>query len=94
VFMVIGFYLNRVEPNWFVGIRTPWTLTSERSWRKTHELGRWVFLLMGLALMISSFLRTAAGSRADPGPHRRRDDCAVRLLIPCLACGPRRQELI
>jgi uncharacterized membrane protein len=60
--MVIGFYLNRVEPNWFVGIRTPWTLTSDRSWRKTHELGRWVFLLMGIALILTDLLRPTLGA--------------------------------
>jgi uncharacterized membrane protein len=39
LFIVLGNYLTRVEPNWFVGIRTPWTLSSDTVWRKTHRMG-------------------------------------------------------
>ncbi|WP_019986582.1 SdpI family protein [Rudanella lutea] len=40
----IGNYMTTVKPNFFVGIRTPWTLFSETVWRKTHQMaGRlWV----------------------------------------------------
>ncbi len=47
LFVVLGIPMGKIRPNWFVGIRTPWTLTSELSWRKTHRLGRWVFILVG-----------------------------------------------
>lgn len=39
LFVAIGNVLPRVQPNWVVGIRTPWTLESDRMWRQTHRLG-------------------------------------------------------
>ncbi len=56
LFVFIGFLLERVEPNWFVGIRTPWTLSSERVWRQTHRVGGQVFKVMGVVVMVSAFL--------------------------------------
>jgi uncharacterized membrane protein len=56
--VVVGQVLGSVAPNWFVGIRTPWTLTSDRSWRQTHAAGRWVFTLGGALFALS-----AAGPR-------------------------------
>ena len=47
--MVIGNFLGKLRPNWMIGIRTPWTLSSKRSWDKTHRLGRWVMMFMGVA---------------------------------------------
>lgn len=52
LFIALGNVLPRVEPNWFVGIRTPWTLSSDTVWRKTHRTGGFVFLLGGCALLI------------------------------------------
>lgn len=51
LFLVLGFVLERVEPNWFVGIRTPWTLSSALSWKKTHHMAKWVFIALGLAFL-------------------------------------------
>lgn len=51
MFVVIGSYLGKVRSNFFFGIRTPWTLSSELSWQKTHRLGGKVFILQGLLLM-------------------------------------------
>src|SRR2546427_7244662 len=39
LFIVLGNSLARVQPTWFVGIRTPWTLSSDTVWRKTHRTG-------------------------------------------------------
>lgn len=58
LFVVIGNLLGKVRPNWFVGIRTPWTLSSKLSWTGTHRAGRWVFILMGLMLMGCAIQRT------------------------------------
>jgi uncharacterized membrane protein len=55
LFIVIGNYLGRVQPNWFLGIRTPWTLSSDTVWRKTHRLGAWVFVAAGVLFMASAF---------------------------------------
>ena len=38
--------------NQFVGVRTPWTLKSELSWRKTHRLGGALFVLAGVVIII------------------------------------------
>lgn len=48
LFLVIGAVLPRVRPNWFVGIRTPWTLSSDAVWTRTHRLGGWTFIALGL----------------------------------------------
>jgi uncharacterized membrane protein len=48
VLFVAGVVLERVEKNWFVGIRTPWTLSSERVWEQTHERGAPLFKLAGV----------------------------------------------
>ena len=37
LFIYIGFLLRHAEQNWFVGIRTPWTLSSKTVWKKTHR---------------------------------------------------------
>ena len=44
-FIVVGNCIPTVRPNYFVGVRTPWTLESDEVWRATHRLlGRsWVF---------------------------------------------------
>jgi immunity protein, SdpI family len=60
LFVVIGNYLTRVEPNWFVGIRTPWTLSSDTVWRKTHRTGGWLMVVGGLALATGAFLPHSA----------------------------------
>jgi len=53
MFTVFGAVLGKIRPNWFVGIRTPWTLTSKRSWIQTHRLGGFVFVAIGLAFIAS-----------------------------------------
>ena len=50
--VVAGNYLGRLRPNWFVGIRTPWTLSSEEVWRKTHRIGGWLFVAAGLITLL------------------------------------------
>jgi len=48
LFIYIGFLLGHAEQNWFVGIRTPWTLSSETVWKKTHEVGGKLFKVAGI----------------------------------------------
>ncbi|CCF82597.1 SdpI family protein [Nitrolancea hollandica] len=60
LFILLGYVMPRLQPTWFVGIRTPWTLSSERSWRKTHELGRWVFIAEGIALIAAGLTGSTA----------------------------------
>ena len=52
LFVFIGRLLPRIQPNWFMGIRTPWTLSSEQVWRKTHEVGATCFTAAGVGIML------------------------------------------
>lgn len=56
LFIVIGNYLPKSKSNFFYGIKTPWTLSSEVSWRKTHRLGGKLFVVAGIVCILSSFL--------------------------------------
>jgi immunity protein, SdpI family len=56
LFLVIGNYLSKVRSNFLFGIRTPWTLTSERSWTRTHRLGGRLFALFGVVLIVAVFV--------------------------------------
>lgn len=56
LFIFLGNYLTRVEPNWFVGIRTPWTLSSDTVWRKTHRTGGGLMVIGGAVLALGAFL--------------------------------------
>jgi len=53
LFIVLGNYLGQIRPNYFVGIKTPWTLASEEVWRKTHRRGAYVFIAMGFIYIAS-----------------------------------------
>lgn len=48
LFIVMGNYLGKVRSNFFAGVRTPWTLSSELSWNKTHRLAGRLFVASGL----------------------------------------------
>jgi len=56
MFVAIGSVLGKIRPNWFVGIRTPWTLSSKVAWTKTHRVGGWVFMAAGLLLILAGAL--------------------------------------
>jgi uncharacterized membrane protein len=53
---LIGNLLPRARPNWFIGIRTPWTLSSDRVWEKTHRVGGRAFVAGGLAILIAALV--------------------------------------
>lgn len=50
LFIVLGNYMGKLRPNWMAGIRTPWTLSSPRSWTKTHQLGGPVLMGIGVSI--------------------------------------------
>ncbi|HEX9106887.1 MAG TPA: SdpI family protein [Longimicrobiales bacterium] len=56
LFVALGNYLPRVRSNWWIGIRTPWTLSSERVWRDTHRLGGRTFVAGGLVTLAAALL--------------------------------------
>ncbi|MCA1915206.1 SdpI family protein [Methanospirillum hungatei] len=48
----IAFFIRQVKPNWFAGIRTPWTMESDAVWKATHERGFRVFLIVALLCLL------------------------------------------
>lgn len=56
----IGNYLPRMRSNWWIGIRTPWTLSSERVWRDTHRLGGRLMVACGLVMAAAALLPSPA----------------------------------
>lgn len=56
LFVALGFLLPKAKRNWFVGIRTPWTLSSDEVWDKTHRMGGKMFIMMGVLVALSAFL--------------------------------------
>jgi uncharacterized membrane protein len=53
-----GNLFNNLKPNYFVGIRTPWTLESEEVWKKTHQLGGRLWFVGGILLAILCWIFT------------------------------------
>jgi uncharacterized membrane protein len=55
LFFFIGYMLRKAKRNFFIGIRTPWTLSSDRVWDETHRLGSVLFMVSGALAFIGSF---------------------------------------
>ena len=58
LFAIIGNYLGKLQSTFTVGIRTPWTLSSESVWRKTHRLGGKLMMVAGLVIIGASLIAT------------------------------------
>lgn len=57
LFIGLGFLIERTQPNWFIGIRTPWTMSSPVVWEKTHKMGGLLFKLCGALSLVGLFFR-------------------------------------
>ena len=55
LFIFIGYLLKQAKRNFFIGIRTPWTLSSDTVWDKTHQLGSVLFMVSGALAFFGSF---------------------------------------
>lgn len=55
LFAFLGNYMYHIKPNYFAGLRLPWTLSSDENWRKTHQLAGKLWFAGGLLLAGSSF---------------------------------------
>jgi uncharacterized membrane protein len=63
MFAFLGNLMNSIKPNYFAGIRTPWTLESEDNWRATHRLAGRIWVIGGIALtVLMLFLPPVAGT--------------------------------
>jgi len=49
--IILGNYFGKIKRNYFVGIRTPWALSSDNVWNKTHRLGGRLFMAWGVCLI-------------------------------------------
>lgn len=56
LFIILGNYFKTIKPNYFFGIRTPWTLENETVWKSTHKLGGKIWFIGGLLIVLSSLL--------------------------------------
>ena len=52
----VGNMMPKIKQNFFFGIKTPWALTDEENWFKTHRLGGKTFAAGGIAIMIAAFI--------------------------------------
>jgi uncharacterized membrane protein len=52
-FLVMGNYMGNIRHNYFLGVRTPWTLASETVWTKTHRLAAKVWVSGSVLMMIA-----------------------------------------
>lgn len=60
-FVCIGTLLPYTKRNWVAGIRTPWSLSSESNWDKTHKFGGRLFVLAGVLTLIGAFAAPSLG---------------------------------
>ncbi len=56
LFIIFGNYFKTLKANYFIGIRTPWTLENENVWKETHKLGGKIWFICGLLVILSSLI--------------------------------------
>ena len=56
LYMVVGNYLPKCKHNYSMGVRLPWTLSSEENWNRTHRLAGWLWTVGGLLMAVSGLL--------------------------------------
>jgi len=50
--VILGNYFKTIKPNYFIGIRTPWTLKNETVWKETHKLAGKIWFIGGLTILL------------------------------------------
>jgi uncharacterized membrane protein len=60
LFFYIAILLKKAKRNWFIGIRTPWTLSNDKVWDKTHKLGSKLFFIAGIFSIAGFFFNQYA----------------------------------
>lgn len=59
LFIIIGNYMGQFRHNYFVGIKTPWTLANEEVWQRTHRMGGRIWVLGGLLCLAMAPFQTS-----------------------------------
>jgi len=57
-FALMGNVMGKVQRNFWMGVRTPWTLASETVWTRTHRLAAWLWVVVG----VLGFVAVLAGA--------------------------------
>jgi len=57
LFFYVGILCENAKRNWFIGIRTPWTLSNKRVWEKTHKIGGKLFKIAGAIAFVGVFFQ-------------------------------------
>jgi len=55
LFIFTGVMMRQAKRNYFIGIRTPWTLSSDQVWDETHRIGGMLFIVSGLLALLGAF---------------------------------------
>lgn len=53
---VMGYFMRNIKPNYFMGLRLPWTLEDENNWAATHQFAAKLWIPAGLLMAVSSFI--------------------------------------
>ena len=77
LFVIIGNYMGKVRQNYFVGLRTPWTLNDPEVWQKSQRLAGWLFVLGGLLSIVESIIWLAV-------PYVFFSMVAVMVIVPAV----------
>jgi len=59
LFMILGYFFQSIKSNYFIGIRTPWTLKDKNVWHRTHNMAGVLWIIGGLGIAICSFVTEA-----------------------------------
>jgi len=60
LFYYSGVLIENAKRNWFIGIRTPWTMSSDKVWDKTHKIGGKLFKIAGVITLLAIFFNSFA----------------------------------
>ena len=63
LFLLLGNYFGKIRANYFVGIRTPWTLESEEVWKKTHRMAGVLWVTVSVVMLPICMLFPAVSSK-------------------------------
>lgn len=58
---LLGNVLGKVRRNFWIGVRTPWTLANDTVWNQTHRLAAWTFTAGGLVACVAALIHPLAG---------------------------------
>jgi uncharacterized membrane protein len=75
---LLGNVMGQLKHNYFVGIRTPWTLASEEVWRRTHRFASWFWVIGGLVCLAAAPIQSLWGAWVFFG------SIAVIALVPII----------